>query len=138
MAKRIDKGLGGPEWSEGVGASEEGASVAGADAAAAAYFDALLGLGDAGAAGAALPAELEPLQAIVDDVAAQMRAGAIVDPDAACAAVVERAVAMRFEGLDARTQRRMVADLRDALLDDPFFVLEVEALIGHAIGALGD
>ncbi len=81
-------------------------------------------------------AELEPLESVVHDVAARLHNGQIASPAEALTEVVDGLLDQRFGTLPDRTRARMKKDVRGAMLDDPFFVMEVESLIQQALDAL--
>ncbi len=131
MSNPIDGGAGpgGPDWAEATSASE-GVGVEGAAGEPAGVE--LAGFDDLGAE----TVDLEDLNAVINEVAERLQAGELRDPVEAIERVIDEAVALRTEGFGAGLQRDMAASMRAVLMDDPFFVVEVEALIAHALARL--
>ena len=117
-------GPGAPEWTE----AAEGAE--GAEG-----FEAALGAAGASAVGGG-EVSLDDLDAVVVDVAQRLYSGQLTDPASAIEQVIEEAVSIRTGGLAPALQQRMAADLKAVLMGDPFFVLEIEALIAHTLDRL--
>ncbi len=67
------------------------------------------------------------------EVARSLYHGHITDPGEAVHKVLEGVVSIRFSGLAEPARARMVDALQEVLIDDPFFVLEVEALLAQAM-----
>lgn len=120
-------GPGGPDWPADLEPVEAGEEIGEAGAA----FGAALGieggaspLGDAG---------LQALDAAIGEVAGALARGELADPTQALEAVVGRAVDLCMEADPPEVRRAMAEQLCDVLLADPFFVLEVEALLSQAM-----
>ncbi|MEO1268426.1 MAG: hypothetical protein AAFX99_10020 [Myxococcota bacterium] len=126
----INRIKGGPPGPDAVEATEATQATEGTEAVPG--FDAVMSQHEVSAVQELSTAD-PAVMGVIDGVASDLKTGALATPDAALEAVVERLVDVRFEHLDPSVRRQMSDDLREVLLDDPFFVLEVEELIGHAL-----
>ena len=130
MTNRINGGPTGSDAIDAIDAVEK--ARAAEEVEGASGFDAVMAGQQVDAAGELSAADPVVL-GVIEGVAADLKAGAIATPDAALEAVIDRLVEARFDHLEPELRHQMSADLRLALTDDPFFVLEVEELIGHAL-----
>jgi hypothetical protein len=124
MTNRID-GPGGPGGFTPTAEVDETPQVDGAG-----FEDALESVDGASASGVSPLGELDNAVAAVVD---QVRSGELTDPVAITERVIDRLVQLRFGHLGEDVSASMTASVRQALIHDPYFVMEVETLIASAL-----
>ena len=124
----------GRELIEQVAPSEAGEPVKPLDSAARVEgFDAVVA-GQLATDPTAHPISTDPaLVEVIDDVARALMTGELADPSSAIEAVIDNIIGLRFKQVAPSIRQRMAEDLRVVLTQDPFFVLEVEELLAHAL-----
>ena len=73
------------------------------------------------------------LHAAVHKIADKIRSGEIIDPAEAVPDVIDTIITLRFAAIDPSVRQQMAYDIRSALMNDPLFGLEVEALLAQAL-----
>lgn len=138
MSNPIDGGPGGPLWADSVAtdAAAEGSEVDATDAVEDAGFEAALADATAQISQAVGSSSLDGAEEVVLRVADRLRAGELADPAEAVNSVVEDLIDLRFVAMSEANRAQMKRDLLGTLLDDPYFVLEVEELISQAMDRL--
>lgn len=76
--------------------------------------------------------DLGPVQGIAMEIAGKLQAGE-VDPYEALELLVEGMANARFAALDDATRTALTTHVRDSLMSDSFFVMELEQLLGAAL-----
>jgi hypothetical protein len=127
MSNPIDSSSGatGPQGTSEAGATEDAGSV---EEAADAFRAAV--------EGAVAAPELSPMDGLTMEIAGQMQAGEL-DPHQAAELLLEGMVEQRFAALDPTARRAMAVDVRTALMDDSYFMMEVDQLLGAALERVG-
>jgi hypothetical protein len=74
------------------------------------------------------------VEGVIAEVAGRLGRGELRGPEEALGAVIEGIVEVRFAGVPPEQRAQMSQELREVLLEDPFFVLEVEASLSEALG----
>ncbi len=119
-------GPNGPDWTRALDDTQAAQDVGGVDPG-------VTGIEGVGAAVESSPVALEGLEAAIDEVARALGQGAIADPLTAVENVISKAIELQNHNLPEPTLKRMTEELQAVLMEDPFFVLEVEGLLADAL-----
>lgn len=90
-----------------------------------------------GAQGAPENAAVDPLDAAIQEVAADIRAGRVPDAEAASEAVILRLVNLRYAHLGDAQRQKMILHIHEMLHRDPRFLERIERLLEIASAAPG-
>lgn len=82
-----------------------------------------------GATQAQTPVAVDPLDAAIQDVAADIQAGRVPDAEAASEAVIIRIVNLRYPHLGDAQRNKMILHLHEMMHRDPQFLARIERLI---------